>query len=365
MPADPGARRPAEGGADPTAHAEAVPWWSTPRWHRVRTTASLALLVAAVVLLAMRGGTLGRAAGRIAHARPGWIVLAIASEGGSMVVFARLQQRLLRAGGAELGLGTMTAITTAANALTGTLPGGVGWAAAWIYDQLGTRRVARVVRVWAFFVAGGVSSFALFVIVAAGVEIAGGRGPVSSLRWLAFLLALIPLAALALEAVGDRPPVSWVLAWARRNAPARVPGARRAWRAVRGVVATFAEFRLGPRGWAAVLVLALCNWLLDCVVVVASLEALGVAVPWRGILVVYGLTQISASLPVTPGGIGVVAGSMTLLLHAYGVPMGGALAVVVLYRVLSFWILVPIGWAVWSVLELSSRARRVRARRAR
>lgn len=59
---------------------------------------------------------------------------------------------------ALLAVGTMVSITTAANPVTGTLPGGVGWAAAWPYDQLGTRRVPRFVRVRVFLVAGGVSA---------------------------------------------------------------------------------------------------------------------------------------------------------------------------------------------------------------
>jgi hypothetical protein len=85
-------------------------------------------------------------------------------------------------------------------------------------------------------------------------------------------------------------------------------------------------------------------------------------VPWRGLLVIYSLTQISASLPVTPGGLGVVEGSMAALLVAYGVPTGQSLAVVLLYRIVSFWGLVPIGWGTWLWLEAGQRTgRRARA----
>lgn len=332
-------------------------------WYWVRTVASVGLLAAAVALIAAQGATLRRSITRLAGLDTGWLVVAVAAEGGSMVAFGRLQQRLLAAGGSTIRLPTMVAITTASNALTGTLPGGFAWAAAWFYDQLGARGVSRFLRVWVFFVAGGVSSFALFVVIAAGVEIAGTRGPFSSLRWLVLLLAVVPVVVVAVEVLRDRRPVSFLVGWVGGRVEQRVPGGPRLLEGARQLVARFTAVRLGPGGWAEVLSLALANWLLDGVVVVASLEALGVHVPWDGILVVYGLTQISASIPITPGGIGVVEGSMVALLLAYGVPWDGALAPALLYRIVSFWSLVPVGWGVWSVLEASTRRRRATAGR--
>ncbi len=334
--------------------------------------ASLALFVSAVVLVVLKGGTLARGAARLSHVRFEWLVFAAVAEAASMVCFGRMQQRLLRAGGAGLSLPTMVSITMAANALNGTLPGGGGWAAAWLYDHLGSRQVARFLRVWMFLVAGGISSFALFCVIAAGVEIAGPRGPVASLRWLVFLLALIPAVVVALEAFRTRPPVRQLVEWAERHAEqhAEPPPDRHAEHHVQGrpslldrfraLISRISAVRLGSWGWIAVLLLALGNWLFDCAVAIAAMEALAVRVPWSGVLVVYGLTQISAAIPITPGGIGVVEGSMTALLHAYGMPLSGALPVVLLYRIVSFWILVPIGWAVWGALETSTRARQLR-----
>lgn len=330
------------------------------RRHRLlrhlRTGASVGLLAAAVVLITLRFSDVTAATERLAHVRPAWVVVAVVAEGGSMVAFALLQQRLLRAGGVHLGLFSMLAITLAGNALTGTLPGGVGWAAAWQFDQLGRRGVRRFLRVWEFLVAGGVSSFALFVVIAVGVETAGSRGPVSALRWLVFLLALIPLVALVVELLHGTRPVQRTVARLARWAGS-VPGGRWLLGGARHLASRLTAVRLGPAGWAEVLGLALVNWMLDAAVVVAVMLSLGVGVPWSAILVIYGLTQIAASIPLTPGGIGVVAGSLAALLHAYGVATTGALAVVVLYRLLSFWVLVPVGWAVWGVLE--ARGRRV------
>jgi len=42
-------------------------------------------------------------------------------------------------------------------------------------------------------------------------------------------------------------------------------------------------------------------------------------------------------------------------LVAYGMPASTAVAAVLLYRIISFWILVPIGWAAWGALMLEER----------
>jgi hypothetical protein len=131
-----------------------------------------------------------------------------------------------------------------------------------------------------------------------------------------------------------------------------MPGGRHVLGALRSLGRRVAAVRLSPLGWAEVLGFGLLNWLDDCAVLVACLLALGVAVPWRGIFVVYGLTQVAAALPFTPGGIGVVEGALAALLHAYGVPVEQAIATVVVYRIVSFWGLVPVGWAVWVALDL-------------
>ncbi|HEX5267348.1 MAG TPA: lysylphosphatidylglycerol synthase transmembrane domain-containing protein [Acidimicrobiales bacterium] len=317
---------------------------------------ALVLLGVAAYEAYQRHGEIAQAAHLVTHLRPGWLVLAILVQAASMVVFARLQRWLLRAGGVEIGLGEMTEITLAGNALGTSLPGGAAWAATWAFGQLRRRGADRVLAGWVILVAGALSSFALFVLVAAGAFIAGSTGPVAGLRWLAAVLAAIPVVAGAgLLASRRSPAVRRALArsWAVLNR--RVPLTDRVGRVISHVVERLETVRPGALGWVEAFGLALTNWLYDAACLLACLEALHVRVPWRGLLVIYPLTQISASLPITPGGLGVVEGSMSALLVAYGVPMDQALATVLLYRIVSFWGLVPVGWSVWLWLEASSR----------
>lgn len=327
-------------------------------WRWLRPTASLVLLGVAGYLLAGRATQVAAAWHLLGRLHWSWVGVAVLFEAASMVVFARMQRWLLRAGGVEVPLRTMVEITVAGNAVSATLPGGVAWAGAWVFGQLSRRGVSRFLRVWMFLVAGAVSSFALFVVVAVGIELAGSEGPVAGLRWAVLALAAIPVFFVLVLTVRNSTPVR-ALRRALGRAVARVPGGSWISGKVRGLVRRVEAVRLSGFGWAEVLGLGLLNWLDDCAVLVACLLALQVPVPWRGIFVVYGLTQVAAALPITPGGIGVVEGTLAGLLHAYGVPLQEALATVIVYRIVSFWGLVPVGWGTWVALDLlGKRGRR-------
>ncbi len=108
-------------------------------------------------------------------------------------------------------------------------------------------------------------------------------------------------------------------------------------------------------GLAAVGGWGMANWILDCGCLALSFVALGVGVPWKGLLLAYGAAQLAANLPITPGGLGVVEGSLTIALAAFGGSETSTVAVVLLYRILSFWIVLPVGWATWAALAWSDR----------
>jgi len=70
-----------------------------------------------------QGGTFGAARGQLKHLRGGTLRWGIYAEAVAMVAFAQLTRLLLRAGGVNLGLGAMTGLTVASNAVALTLPG--------------------------------------------------------------------------------------------------------------------------------------------------------------------------------------------------------------------------------------------------
>jgi uncharacterized protein (TIRG00374 family) len=325
-------------------------------WHRVRPVLAVALLVVAVSVGWDHRTELRDGLHRLDHPAWPWLLAACAIQASSMVVFARLQRWLLRCGGVDVRLLDMVEITLAGNALSTSIPGGAAWAAGWIWGQLRRRSVDRVLAGWVVLVAGALSSFALFLLVVVGAELAGSHGPVASLRWLD--RALVVLGVLAVGAVVAIVRSSKLRArWAGHLA--RV-GDRTGLgpKAVRGLDHLSHQVRIvtpSPTAWLEALLLALANWGADLATLVFCIWTVHASVPWRGIVIAYALTQISASIPITPGGLAVVEASLGALLVAYGMASTTAVTVVLLYRLISFWCLVPIGWASWGLLELAQR----------
>jgi len=113
--------------------------------------------------------------------------------------------------------------------------------------------------------------------------------------------------------------------------------------------------RLTPAAGLAVFILMTVSWLTDVAVLALAFVALHSAPPWTGLLLAYCAGQIAASMPVTPGGIGVVEGSITLALVAFGGAETITLAAVLLYRLIAYWACIPAGGLAWLALRGTSR----------
>ncbi|MFA9429984.1 YbhN family protein [Egicoccus sp. AB-alg2] len=84
--------------------------------------------------------------------------------------------------------------------------------------------------------------------------------------------------------------------------------------------------------WSAV------NWSADIAALALVFLAIGEPVSLTVLLVGFGVSQIGAAVPVTPGGVGFVESGMVGAFVALGTPASQAATVVVLYRVLATWL---------------------------
>ncbi len=71
--------------------------------------------------------------------------------------------------------------------------------------------------------------------------------------------------------------------------------------------------------------------------------------------IAYGAGQLAAALPITPGGLGAVEGSITIALVAFGGAHVATVDAVLLYRLISFWLVLVIGWLLVGELALEVR----------
>jgi uncharacterized membrane protein YbhN (UPF0104 family) len=83
----------------------------------------------------------------------------------------------------------------------------------------------------------------------------------------------------------------------------------------------------------------------------ASVAAFGRTVPIASIAVVYLTGSAIGSVLPTPGGLGGVEAALTAGLTAAGMPGAVAVSSVLLFRLLTFWLPVPFGWAALNFLE--------------
>jgi hypothetical protein len=115
---------------------------------------------------------------------------------------------------------------------------------------------------------------------------------------------------------------------------------------VRGVL------RLRRRDWGALAVLAALNWLFDILSLAAAAKAVGLGLAPYDVALVYFAAQAAGSvLPLLPGGLGAIDGSMVVGLAAFGAAPAAAGAATGLYRLVSYWAVVALGWLAWVALR--------------
>jgi len=106
-------------------------------------------------------------------------------------------------------------------------------------------------------------------------------------------------------------------------------------------------------------------WLLDAASLFVFIAALGKIVSPIDLLVAYGLAQVLAVIPITPSGLGVVEGVLIPTLVGFGVGQGKAILGVLAYRLVNFWLPIPVGGVAYLSLRFSGEGWRQRLRHAR
>ncbi len=108
-------------------------------------------------------------------------------------------------------------------------------------------------------------------------------------------------------------------------------------------------------GWAG------ANWLLDAGALWLFVAAFGERVPADALFVAYGLANVLAAIPITPGGLGVVEAVMTSTLVGFGTPRGVAVLGVISYRLVNFWLPIPVGALSYVSIRAQGAPRKAKA----
>jgi hypothetical protein len=326
-------------------------------WHVLRFVIGLGL--AALALWALNGqrGELVGASAELTHLDAGWLALAIACEIVSFTSFGALQRRLLQAGGVQTGLGLMTALSAASAAIANSFPGGPAFSSIYVFRFYRRHGADETLAAWTLLATFVCAAAALGLVATAGVALAASEGASYDLVWV--ILGVFAISVVADAVVFQRRWLARLAELALGLSRHLVGRPRRSGVVVvEGWIARLEEFRLTWRDLVVSLAGALGNWVFDCGCLACAFLAVGGAVPWRGLLLAYGAGQLAANLPITPGGLGVVEGSITIALVALGGSELSTVAAVLTYRIISFWGFLPVGWLAWAGLGLARRRSR-------
>jgi len=313
--------------------------------------AALAVAVLVSVIVIERS-TLAESLHVLGHLNWAWFVLAMMSEAVSLVSFGLSRKLLLQVNGRPASLRSVLAITYAANALSISVPfAGAELAMVFSYRQFRRHGVDAATTGWMLAVSAIFSTSALACLLVIGA-LAGSASLASAAGFLGAFVFIVPGAAvlLALRYQNIRKLLHQIIAWlvgvSRSIFGVPVHG-------VDGLdefLDRVASLRLPRLVYVEVFGLAVLNWVADCGALACAITATGQSVPWHSLLLVYGAGAAVGSTGITPGGFALVELALTAALTAAGLHRSTALAAVLAYRLINFWLILIAGWILMAVL---------------
>jgi putative heme transporter len=324
-------------------------------WRPFRVVAGFVLLGVAIWVIAGKSSELAGTGAFLNQIRWAWLAPAAVAELVSYLTMAALQRILLVAGQTRARLPRVALVTFSGSAIQAALPVGAAFAGLYEFRQYQMIGADEVLAGWVVIASAVTSFVTLAAMAGVGLALAASTG--STFDLVGAILGVLCLTGLAL------------IAWARRAALFRwttkavVTAERRMQRPAGHWSEPFGKVLERMRSiapsrpqWALAMMWATASWLADCACLACAYIAVSTAVPWQGLLLAYCAGQLAVNLPITPGGLGVVEGSLTMALVAFGGGEAATVAAVLLYRILSFWLPLPIGAGCWVALA------RIRAR---
>ncbi|MDI9948526.1 lysylphosphatidylglycerol synthase transmembrane domain-containing protein [Rhodococcus sp. NM-2] len=279
----------------------------------------------------------------------GWVAACIAAQAVSLSGYGAVQQRLLQAGGVVVSQLKSVSVIYASTAMAVSLPAGQVFSTAFTYKQTRKWGATPIVASWQLAISGVIAAGSLALLGAAGAFAVGTKvSPVT--------LALSLVAAFALfyglryisrnpdsiESIGH-----WVLTRYnkfRKNPPET--GVER-WKEILSQLDSVELSRKDSVitfGWSAV------HRLADVACLGFACWAVGAEPSFAGLLIAFAAAKAVGSIPLAPGGLGFVDGTLIATLTAAGATASQALAAVFVYRVVSYILVAIVGWVVFFIL---------------
>jgi putative heme transporter len=320
----------------------------------LRYAAGVALGLLVLVLLVGKRSELSAASRHLAGASPGWVGAAIVAEWLSVLAFAWLQHRVLRLSGTRIRLFGLFLLALANDAIANSVPGEPAVSSAYRYRYYRRRGASGASAGWTIFTMLIAQAIGMSLILLLGVVVALAGSTSTTGTGITIVGLVIVVGAGAVLIRRDL-----VL----RLATAVVRLVRRLTRRPHGTIGTriedtlsrMREIPMTPRSTVAVVAIAAAVWFCDFLCLLCSFRAVHSPIPWAGVLLAYGVAQVAGSFPIVPGGLGIVEGSLAVVLIAYGAGRVPAVSAALAFRIVNFWLPIGVGWLSAGLIAHQSR----------
>jgi uncharacterized membrane protein YbhN (UPF0104 family) len=284
----------------------------------------------------------GELAAALAGMSPTWLAVAVGIEALAVTCLSRSYRAVVSGLAGEVSRAEAARIALGSFSLSQLLPAGGAVGGVYAARRLG-RVLGPVGAATAVAAFGVISLGTLGLLVSAGTAaaaIATGVGTGIAVATTAGTMGLVVVGILLARAVRDPARRALLVTRAARLAR-RDPATTAAWIAAaerQGDVLAEPARLLPAVGWSAL------NWTCDIAVLWAVTVAVGLDLSPMAVMATYGVANLANTIPITPGGIGLVEAGITGTLVTLGVDAGSAALVALGFRIIGD--LLPVAIAV-------------------
>lgn len=281
-----------------------------------------------------------------------WLAVAFVLESVSLLCYSGLTLAVLRSSGAP-PYRTVLRIDLTAYGLSHVIPGGGASSAAVRFRLFWRAGVRTQDAVTATAVTTAVTTCTLVAEFIAGLVVTlrepGDHPYLVTAAWVATGALVFVALVLGVLRVFPESTIRTAVVVARRVPLLRPEGVESLGR---GMVDRLRLLAADRRSIVQAVSWSLGYYAADTLCLYVSVRAFGYSPDIPGLVAAYGLVNLLALLPLTPGGLGIVEGVLVPVLVSFGTPRGVALLGVLAWRFFAFWMPIPVS----SLTYLSLRA---------
>jgi putative heme transporter len=308
----------------------------------VRGTVKTLLFLAVFVYFGIPAITNARdSVDRLANLDPILLLLGLALESLSLVAYSQLTRAALPHGSVKLGDLVRIQLTT--RAVTNVVPGGSAAGSAIGYRMLTLAGVRGADAGFALVTAGLGSALMLNVLLWVTLLVsipAAGFRPIYVTMALIAVFVIAAMAGIVFALMKGQMQAERAVRWIGRRV--KFLDEDRLAMVVQRLASRLREILDDPALMRRLAIWATSNWLLDAAALWVFMRAFGVSPRIDSLLVAFCVANISASIPITPGGLGVLDATLVAMLALFGYGNVAGIAVP-MYRLAQYWLPIPLG----------------------